>query len=313
MAHFIIDCYSGGGAKGIAQLPYMAKVEKETGLPYWKTRDLIVGTSVGALNAAVLATGKVTVKEFFDKYEEMTRKIFTKRKWYEFPKFPIYKRDNFYKIWCDLIGEDFKMGDVKTSLMISTVNCVYDELGSEQTRFYKSWHADDAQKRLVDVVMDSFAAPMYFGTICHKDMNRVSMDGGVGFYNIPIDEAKLQSEIFGWYSDGNTVEINAIGCLFYVNESMKQFDKVCKESELNQLLQYLNLQSGGIARSMSRSDQIRKMIFTCNKIKTICFKYWDYSMPDGKMEAMDALQYLSAYKEFGIKMAQKPLISLNLP
>jgi hypothetical protein len=258
-----------------------------------------------------MATGKVAAIDLLNGYKDYTRRIFTKKSWYEFPKLPLYNRVHFRNLWSEMIGDDFRMGDVKTKLMVTTVNTVYDEWGSEQTRFFKSWHDDDANLKLVDVVCNSFAAPIYFGHVCDPVRKRVYSDGGCGYYNLPLDETKLQAETFGWYTAGNTLSINAIGCLYWVDPTKRSFATVCKENTLKQFLGFAKPLSGGMSRSMSQSDQIRKMTYLCKNTPSIQFKYWDCRVPNKKMDAMDSLKYLNTYETFGWLMASKPLISLN--
>ena len=49
---------SGGGLKGLIQLPVLQKIEESYGQPIHEIFDLIVGTSVGAISGGILASGK---------------------------------------------------------------------------------------------------------------------------------------------------------------------------------------------------------------------------------------------------------------
>jgi hypothetical protein len=197
-----------------------------------------------------------------------------------------------------LIVGDFKFKDVKTRLIVTSVDLVTD-----RNVFYKSWHDTDGDKQLLEYVLRSFAAPLYFGQIPDKETKMVYSDGGVGNANLPISEAKLQAEAFGWYSNGEEVEIHAIGTLF---DGVKpSFEDVAKGRWLSQIGEFINPKEGGLARSQSRIDQIQMMEYICSKIPTIKFKYWD-SPADGKRMVLDGVEYMEYYRVLGTSMAQKP-------
>ena len=148
-----ILCLSGGGVKGIAQLEVLKMLEKKCGRPLCEEYDLIMGTSVGAINAAIIASGKVSMEDLCAKYPDIIRAVFKKRGAFKSPK---YDRTNFSHEWAKLVG-DMKFNEVKTKLIVTTVDLVTD-----QNVFYKSWHDSNANKQLLELVLRSFAAPLYF-------------------------------------------------------------------------------------------------------------------------------------------------------
>jgi hypothetical protein len=302
-----ILCISGGGVKGVSQVDLFKRLEKENNKSIYQTYDLITGSSVGAINGALIATGKITLDDLSDIYPEMLKKVFKKKFGLGFPK---YDRKNFSEIWNNIIGSNFKMGDVKTKLMITSVDRVKDE-----NCFFKSWHDDDADERLVDVVMRSFAAPIYFGQMIDKQRKKVWFDGGTGYANLPLMETKTQIESFGWYDKEdeiqdettNQVLIDAVGCLFY--DEHLSFEEACKGRWLKQGLDFINPKNGGMARAQSKNDQIRMMNYLASKNTNIKFRYWDYEIPE-EMDKLDGIKYVNDYKKFGIEMAKKPIIDL---
>jgi len=306
---FVATAASGGGCKGISQIPYIVAVEKETGKPFYATNDLLSGTSAGAITMAVMATGKVTAEQFLSIYPDMTRSIFNKRPWYQFFKFPMYDRKRFYDEWDKLIGLDFKMGDCKTRLMITTINRVKDKWGGEQIRFFKSWKPDDAELRLVDVVSASFAAAMYFGHFNDPIKRRVYFDGGITTNQYPFDQTKTEAEVLGWYDNGNTFTLNGLGCLFVVDPRGQDYDAVSKQSTLGQLNDVFTLTDGN-SRTSYLSDAIRKMEYICSFKPSLKFRFYDSTM-DYRMAGMDKVQYLNDYLSIGIEMAKKPMLSIN--
>ena len=55
----ILIC-SGGGVKGYAQAQVLKKLEKDYG-PLHERYDLVCGSSVGAINGSMLASGRITM------------------------------------------------------------------------------------------------------------------------------------------------------------------------------------------------------------------------------------------------------------
>ena len=294
-----ILCLSGGGVRGISQLQVLKKLEKEAGRPLHEEYDLIMGSSVGAINAAIIATGGISMEELDTVYDKMIHKIFKKRGWLKKPK---YDRKNFVKAWGEILDPKYLFGGAKTNLMTSTVDLVEDT-----NHFYKSWHEDDAAMKMTDLVCRSFAAPIYFGQMVDWKKRMVYADGGVGNANLPLNEAKLQAEAFGWYQDGEEVEIHAIGTLFYEPEAT--FEEVAKGRWLKQVFEFIQPTEGGLARAQSVKDQIRRMEYICSHIPTIKFKYWDRAYDKRKLK-LDGVKYLDEYRKQGELMAVQPLVNV---
>ncbi len=294
-----ILCLSGGGVKGIAQLEVLKMLEHKCGRPLCEEYDLILGTSVGAINAAIIASGKISMEKLSEMYPDMIKSIFKKRRAFKSPK---YDRDNFFLEWNKVIG-GMRFKDVKTKLIITTVDLVTDK-----NVFYKSWHDSNGDTILSELVARSFAAPLYFGQIVDNNAKMVYSDGGIGNANFPLNEAKLQAEAFGWYTNGEEVEIHAIGALF--DGYTPSFEEVSKGRWMSQVLDFMNPKEGGLARVQSQMDQIRMMEYICAKIPSIKFKYWD-SPADGKKMALDGVENMTYYRALGTSMAKQPLISYN--
>ena len=141
---------AGGGAKGMLQVEILKQLEDRGEL---KDIDLIFGSSVGAINGSILASGKLTANEMRNIYPDMLKQIF-KKKFIPIP--PIYNRKQFFDIWMNKIGM-IKMKDVKTKLVISTI-----DFCKKEPHFFKSWDEDNAEEYVMTVVARSFAAPYFF-------------------------------------------------------------------------------------------------------------------------------------------------------
>lgn len=288
---------SGGGAKGRIQIVALAKREKDVGELY-KYYDLMVGTSVGSINAAAIASGNITAEKMDSLYDDILSKVFMKRPWYQRMILPKYQRKYFESIWKDLIG-NIKMNRCKTKLLITSVDRCTD-----RNHYFKSW-TKDGEQLLVTEVMKSFAAPFYFGQYNDAQAERVWFDGGVGTSNLSLEEALMEAILLGWINE--ELQVDVFGC-GYVDTTIP-YKEACKESNFKQLFDFIKPIEGGLARAQSREDKIARMKIIAQKFPNIKFNYWDVQIQE-KYEGMDKLQYLKEYKEYGKIMAQAPIISV---
>ncbi|MGM0442775.1 MAG: patatin-like phospholipase family protein [Fibrobacterota bacterium] len=297
---------SGGGAKGIAQVQVLKKLEEDARKPLCRTADLLVGSSVGAIDMAVAATGRISMEEYCRNYRRYIRRIFKKTPWY--CPAPKYNRDNFRAVWDEIVGADFLFSDVHTKLIISSVDMVNDK-----NHYFKSWHTKYADTPLVDIIMRSFAAPYYFGFLVDNTEKTVWADGGTGTANYPIHEMKNQIETFHWYSfpceeESRQIRIDIVGALYPKNTAT--FAQVKRYRTFRQMLDFFDICQGGLARAQSRNNQIGMICHTARHNTNIKLRYWDHEIPL-KMNGIDGLKYLDYYENIGRKMSIKPLISIN--
>lgn len=291
-------CLSGGGVMGIAQIEVLKALEVRYGKPLSEVYDLIIGTSVGAILGAYISTNSISMTTLSNTFNDMSKYIF-KRKFLKIPK---YDRNRFVDIW-DTHHKGLKFGEASTKLMITTVDSVRN-----RNIYYKSWEPEYSDYNMCTLVLRSFAAPYYFGALPDHVEGKVFIDGGCGSANLPILEAKLQSEVFGWYHNGESVEIHAIGSLFSQDDS--SYHNVANNGVVSQFLSFLNPTNGGLARLQSREDQLRVMKYVCSKFPNIKFRYWD-SIADRKKLRIDGVKHIEYYKSLGSNMAISPLISYN--
>ncbi|ERP31925.1 hypothetical protein CALK_1143 [Chitinivibrio alkaliphilus ACht1] len=298
---------AGGGAKGIAQVQVLKALEKEAQCPLYTQYDLLIGSSVGAIDMAVLAAGKISMEEYAKNYRRYLTTIFKKRR---LPFFgPKYSKKNFISLWNEIIGDDIPFGAVKTKLMISSVDLI-----ENKNYYFKSWKREHAKLSLCDIVVKSFSAPYYFGYTIDKKEKKIWADGGTGSANYPIGELKNQIEALKWYHTAeckkgvNTCHIDIVGALF--PENTNTFKKMKRYRTLRQTLHFFNIPEGGLARAQSRNNQLGKLLHIVEKNPTLSLKYWDKSIP-AKMEGIDKLRYVDTYIRAGQEMAKKPLIALH--
>jgi hypothetical protein len=185
----------GGGCKGYMYCCLLAKLEKKTGKKCHEIFDLIGGTSIGAIVAALLASDK-TAQECMNFFIEDAPIIF-KRKWYNQKWWNPF--GFFYPMYSDkviekLLKEKFDnktLKDCKTEILIPAFNLTTDE-----PFFFKSYEGDNTL--LWKAVRASSSAQFYFPAF--RDGNNVFWDGGDTNSNNPgmctyADAIKLKYKV----------------------------------------------------------------------------------------------------------------------
>lgn len=289
---------SGGGAKGRIQIVALAKREFNVGYPLCNYYDLMVGTSVGSINMAALASGNISGERMNMVYDDMLKKVFKKRRWFQRMILPKYQRKYFERVWKDLVGHIY-MKECKTKLLITSVDRCTD-----RNHYFKSW-THDGNQFLVDEVMKSFAAPFYFGQYNDPRSSCVWFDGGCGVSNLSLEEALVEAMLLGWQDEELQVDVFGSG---YVDTTISYIE-ASKENNLRQLFSFIKPIEGGLARAQSREDKISRMKKLVESFPKIKFNYWDVQIKK-KHDGMDKIKYLKQYKKYGETMAKKPLISL---
>jgi len=296
-----VAVFSGGGAK----IPITASILAELENKGFNIRDfdLFVGASAGAILSSVIGLTNLSMSEILIKVPHLLKNTF-KKVWY--PRTPIYERKDFLKVWGELVGLDKKFGDCKIPTIITSVDAVADKMV-----LFKSWEDKNKNEPAVMPVMKSFAAPIYFGQIADPINKRVYMDGGVGSYNLGIDIVWEQCILNSWVCDPNiALEIYAFGTGFSKNNHT--YENIVNNRVVNQTLEFFSLGQGGMARVMSRADQVSKMSNRSEKLENVRFKYYDIEFPDSKLDAMDRIddKSIATYIELGKKASEKPLVDI---
>lgn len=282
---------SGGGVRGILQARIL-RLLQDKGL----LNDLkfIIGSSVGAINGAILASGIHQMSYIDDNYESFLKQAF-KKKVFRIPPFPIYDKKNFINVWNDMMGLIY-MKDLKIPLITTSV-----ELTEKKMCFFKSYKDEFKDDIVLKYVIRSFAAPLYFGTIKDSVEKKVYMDGGCGADNIPIFEGLFEAIKLGLLKDDLNIIIVGTG----YSDISETYEDLSKENNIQQVLDFMNPKDGGLARSMARSRQIDSLTFLA-KSMGFSFQYYDIQI-DKKLDKMDGLQYMEEYKRLGTIAAEKPL------
>lgn len=285
---------AGGGAMGLMQLRALEYIERQTGKKICDVFDLIVGSSVGAINGGVLASG-ISANEFMPIFYKNLEKIFDERFMWWARRIPKYDRKNFIDVYKKIIDEDFMMHECKTDFMCTSVNRVDDK-----NYFFKSRKTNET---LLQCMLRSFAAPMFFGQKVDKKNKAVWFDGGTGTANMPLDWAFTEAVKIGMLLNDDIknqqVRITAIGTGFVNNR--ESFNKLAKEGTGKQVSEYLSVTSGGLARKQVIVDQVNRMEILEEKIKELEFRYIDVEVKS-KHAGLDLIKYKDNYINYGDKM-----------
>jgi predicted acylesterase/phospholipase RssA len=284
----------GGGAKGLSQLNFLTRLEQESGKKINVMFDLIVGTSVGSINGAVLASG-ISANEFYPMFRKGLTEIFS-TKWYNpFGLFgPKYDRKNFDKMWALVFkdrptGKDLMISDVVTPFMCTALDRVDD------TNFYfKSWQDKFKDWALSYCVKASFAAPYYFGQMVDEKYQRVWFDGGTGLANCPIDQAFAECFKLGWLPS-EKIQFTVVGCgSAPAKNKASEFKRLKSQGLKGQLSDYMDPADGGMARKQATKDQISRYQNISETYKNLEIRYVNVETTKGSMDDVseDTLQYL---------------------
>jgi len=279
----------GGGCRGILQMEILKELEFRGEL---NDVDLIFGTSVGGINGAMFAVGRSMI-DIRNGYKDFVHRVFRKKL---LPIPPIYDRQNFISCWNEIIGmKRFK--DVKIPLVLSSIDMV-----TKRSHFFKSY--TDPYELLLEMVLRTFSAPYYFGTLTDDVSDRVYGDGGMGEDNLPITESILEAISLGWI--GDDIKLTIVGTGF--RNIVEKFNKVKNKSTIAEVMDYISPSNGGFARMVSRQKQLGQLVFLAKSFDNFNFNYYDIMIPK-RLDKMDNIKAYDEYVKYGYEASKTPLIS----
>lgn len=290
-----ILCIDGGGAKGLIACTVLKHIEKTVGKQIHEIFDMILGSSVGGIIAGTLASGKITAATLSSILYNELPNIFKFRLRVPIlqPKCnPEYKKKVFEE---HLSG--MTMSDCLTKFICTSINLV-----DGRTHFFKSWEEKDGRIPLINALMRTSAAPLYFGTIVDDKEHGVWMDGACGDYSSPAMFGLMEILLQGWLKDG-PVHILSLGC----GQSFKgaPFDQAKKYRNIRQILYFSSIEDGGLARLQVSRSQDFQIETIANQFEGLSFQRLEtYDMPK-EMDCMAGIKYLSNYIQIGEEFATK--------
>jgi patatin-like phospholipase/acyl hydrolase len=162
----------GGGMKGLSQAVILAELERRAGKPLAQCVDLVAGTSIGGINACLLAI-ECSMANAINFFIKSGPQIFAKHWWRMFPIFgPKYNAKILEHVLKIRLG-GYRLSDCHTNLLVPAYDLV-----SSQPHFFKSYERDDTHGDcwLWEVGRATSAAETYFGAYRLKDL--ILWDGG---------------------------------------------------------------------------------------------------------------------------------------
>lgn len=166
---FQILSLSGGGYRGLFTIEILARLEEKAGRPLSECFDLIAGTSIGGIIAIGLAMGKsaVEIRSSFLTHGEtvfpppavgkLRKAAALIQAWSN----PLYNANALRKIVGEVVGEDKRINDCRTRLLVPAFNVT-----AGKVQFFKTPHhqtlTEDRRLLAIDVAMATSAAPLYF-------------------------------------------------------------------------------------------------------------------------------------------------------
>jgi predicted acylesterase/phospholipase RssA len=198
---FNILSLDGGGIRGAFTAAFLAELEARIGRPLAGHFDLIAGTSTGAIVAAGLAFG-VSAADILRFYREHGPAIFARRrpkelKWYQ--RMLVRVGTGFAKkhFGFDLDADSFLQSKYESGPLRAALASVFGDrlledapvrlvipsvnLTLGRTKVFKTPHLEnlilDRERRVVDILLATTAAPTYFPHATVGDGNYV--DGGL--------------------------------------------------------------------------------------------------------------------------------------
>lgn len=163
----------GGGIRGVYPATILAMMQEELGTCFYKDFDLIIGTSTGAIIAAGLAIN-IPAQTIVEMYINQGAFIFEKS-FLGGVMTPKYDTGNLKQVLDGVLG-DKTFKNVKTRLMVTATN-ISDGMPWVFKSFYHDRLTRDRNMKLVDAVMASCAAPLYFNPYLYHDY--LLADGGL--------------------------------------------------------------------------------------------------------------------------------------
>ncbi|GGK12022.1 patatin [Caldalkalibacillus thermarum] len=184
-----ILCIDGGGIRGVFPAQILNRLEERYQQPIYKSFDLIVGTSTGAIIAAAVAAGQ-KMDVIVDWYRYWGPKVFKQRSLGVLKSF--YHHHLLKKVLQDVFGQRH-LAEVSVPLVIPAVNLQVGDV-----HLFKS-HTNPRESgkiKLWEAVLSSCAAPLYFPPYQVND-DLLMADGGL-WANNPSFVALIEAlNVFG--------------------------------------------------------------------------------------------------------------------
>lgn len=284
----VIISFDGGGAKGIMHSAWLTAIEKQVGVQIYNIADLLLGTSVGAISAGLMASGKISGEDYLHLMKKNIKLCFKKRLRVPILQ-PKYSPNHLRGLIREVLGE-MRLGETKTKLVITAAS-----LMDGRNHFFKSYDENDADRLLADVISYSWAAPLYFGKVDDPNHRQVWVDGGTGSMNSPIDEALTEALNLKYFctDERNKAHLLSLGCGHTFHRYVS-YEDASKFNNVGQVMAFLDPSSGGMARGQIEANKIQLLSTISRRLPNFSFNRVEpIIMPEA--EGLDKVEYADYY------------------
>lgn len=285
----------GGGLRGAIQAFAMQTLEERLNKKIHEVADMLFCSSAGAVVGASLAAGvpgQAIASTLYDRAPKYFPKLSTAQILW---KILVQRKASIYDR--NLILEDMKK--FGADIALSDTKCLYAacsvNTNTNLPRFFKSDEKGSSQRRLLDVVANSFAAPYYFGMRSDDADKATYSDPGTGVLNNPVMSAFIEVLSRKWNADEDTVTIYVIGTgstgITLTDYAITKAYGLLRQAKMVYML----------GSSQSESVNMRQAEFLDSVFKNINLKVYNPRLePDeGGFASLDSLD---KYKKLGIDL-----------
>lgn len=161
----------GGGIRGVYPAHILKCIQERFNVSLYEEFDMIAGTSTGSIIAAAAAT-KIDMCKVLELYRTHGNDIFRKGRFWNISHIgtfnktisllccSLYKKEELYNVLNLTLG-DVRLGEISKPLLLPS-----SDIGNGDVHVFKSQYSGiykrDCSVKLVDAVMASCSAPMYF-------------------------------------------------------------------------------------------------------------------------------------------------------
>ena len=188
MTRKVLLSLDGGGVKGLFALNLLVLIKDCLNINLYETFALVVGSSVGAIIAALLAFGMLDDEEsdnIMDRVLSLTEKLFQGRDLLKALLNSMYDGNEKTNALKELFG-DRKLGDKDLKVPL----CIIVTRINGEAKYLCSWNEADSDITIAEALDASSSAPIYFPPVKIKDSYFI--DGGCTSNN-PIGATLLAS------------------------------------------------------------------------------------------------------------------------
>lgn len=283
----------GGGCKGLIPATVLKNIEEKIRCPIYRKFDLILGSSIGGLIGAALASNVISASSLVKVLHREFPSIFKKRIRIPFIQ-PKYSNEYKQKLLKTYFHE-MSMNSCLTKFISTGVNIV-----DGRTHFFKSWEDEDGKMLIKQIIMRTTAAPLYFGSMIDKENKDVWIDGGCSDFNSTAIYGLVESIRQEWLGNEH-VHILSLGC--GTSDQEVPFSRAKRFKNTRQILYFIDPMKGGLARSHISRSQNFELFTYAQTCKNLSYQRIERTNLPKAMDKMDSLKFMDSYIQIGKELS----------